>query len=151
MNRFLLDTGMILGFVREAVWADRARYELILQNGFIYTSVICQGEILALSKRLQWGRKKRTKLEQILNRIPIHKISDPSIVDAYARISTWTKGMPLDGFEADPPKPAITMGQNDLWIAATAHASNTTLVSTDTDFRHLDGVWLKLFYVDQRP
>ena len=29
------------------------------------------------------------------------------------------------------------MTQNDLWIAATAHVSRTTLLSTDKDFDHL--------------
>ena len=40
------------------------------------------------------------------------------------------------------------MGKNDIWIAATAHASKATLLSTDKDFDHLDGVWLKRLYVD---
>ena len=41
------------------------------------------------------------------------------------------------------------MKQNDLWIAATAHATKTTLVSTDTDFDHLNSVWIESIYVDQ--
>ena len=40
------------------------------------------------------------------------------------------------------------MGKNDLWIAATAHASGAVLVTTDQDFEHLHGVWLDRELVD---
>ena len=42
------------------------------------------------------------------------------------------------------------MSKNDLWIAATAHASGAVLLSTDGDFKHLGGVWLKYECVDQK-
>jgi len=39
------------------------------------------------------------------------------------------------------------MGKNDLWIAATAYTLNATLVTTDTDFDHLDGEFIEVnFY-----
>lgn len=40
------------------------------------------------------------------------------------------------------------MGKNDLWIAATASVTNTTLITTDKDFVHLDNVYLKLVSVE---
>ena len=40
------------------------------------------------------------------------------------------------------------MGKNDLWIAATAHASGAVLVTTDKDFDHLHGIWLNREFVD---
>lgn len=39
------------------------------------------------------------------------------------------------------------MGKNDIWIAATASVFNLTLVTTDKDFEHLDGVYLKVKYI----
>ncbi|MCY4430603.1 MAG: hypothetical protein OXC11_09455 [Rhodospirillales bacterium] len=39
--------------------------------------------------------------------------------------------------------------QNDLWIVATAHASQAVLVSIDKDFSHLDGVWFEFIFVSQ--
>ena len=48
-----------------------------------------------------------------------------------------------------PPKPTVPMGKNDLWIAATAHASGAILLSTDGDFEHLDGILLKYKKIDQ--
>ncbi len=50
--------------------------------------------------------------------------------------------------DAPPPKPARSMGKNDLWIAATAHASGAVLVTTDRDFDHLHGIWLNREFVD---
>jgi tRNA(fMet)-specific endonuclease VapC len=40
------------------------------------------------------------------------------------------------------PHPARKMGKNDLWIAATTAIYNATLLSTDNDFTHLDGVFI---------
>ena len=41
------------------------------------------------------------------------------------------------------------MCDNDLWIAATTSALNATLITTDKDFDHLDGIFLKVIYVDR--
>ncbi len=46
--------------------------------------------------------------------------------------------------------PAVSMSQNDLWVAATAHASGALLVTTDRDFDHLRGIWLEVTFVRQR-
>ncbi|MBK9016619.1 MAG: PIN domain-containing protein [Saprospiraceae bacterium] len=43
---------------------------------------------------------------------------------------------------------ARNMGKNDLWIAATAHATQATLLTTDMDFNHLDGVFFDLERID---
>jgi predicted nucleic acid-binding protein len=43
----------------------------------------------------------------------------------------------------------MSMKQNDLWIAATAVATGATLVTTDKDFDHLNGLWLERVLVDQ--
>jgi predicted nucleic acid-binding protein len=34
------------------------------------------------------------------------------------------------------------MGKNDIWIAATVNVTGATLLTTDQDFDHLDGVFL---------
>ncbi len=77
-------------------------------------------------------------------------IRHPSIVNVYASITAWTQRGPVVGPGGyPPPNPAVPMKHNDLWIAATAHAIGATLVSTDRDFDHLDGIWLRFRYVDQ--
>jgi len=37
---------------------------------------------------------------------------------------------------------SITMGKNDLWIAATSKVANAVLITIDGDFDHLNGIYL---------
>ena len=136
MSRYLLDTNMLLGFVRSVPWATRIREEHYLADPekMVYTSVVCKGEMFALAEKFGWGRNKRTRLQQVLNGIPTLYL-DEEVVDSPNNVP--------------PPQPAIPMSQNDLWIAATAHAMGTVLISTDGDFDHLKEDWLQFIYVDQ--
>lgn len=153
MDRFLLDTNILLGLVRSAPWALAADEKLALSADDVVscTSVVCQGELLALAEKFGWGQARRTRLEEILFRLPIVEINQPAVLRAYALIDAWTHGRTVNApGSAPPPKPARPMGQNDLWIAATAHATDFVLISTDTDFHHLHGVWLNVEHVDQQ-
>ncbi len=154
MTRFLLDTNLLLGFIRKAPWAIRARAEFGLgkHDVMVFTSVICHGELLALAEKRGWGSDKRTRLDEELNRFPALGIRHPDILDSYARIDAWTHGGTVASPDnAPPPRPAVAMTQNDIWIAATAHATSSALLSTDRDFMHLDGVWLEFKCIDQAP
>ena len=151
-KRFLLDTNILLGFVMEAPWALRVRTEFDLgdEEVMVFTSVICQGELRAIAEKRGWGKDKRTKLEEVLNKFPTLDINKQPILNAYALIDAWTHGKTVASPEQPPPpKPAVSMKQNDLWIAATAHGSKATLLSTDKDFDHLNSVWINFVYVDQ--
>ena len=63
------------------------------------------------------------------------------IIYRYAEIDAYSQnkltGQPL-GISAR------NMGKNDLWIAATASILGATLITTDQDFDHLNGVYLDL-------
>ena len=151
-RRYLLDTGLLLGLTRRARWARYTVDHLKLDSPEVlsYTSAICHGEILALAEKRGWGRTKRMELEQVLRDLPRLDINRAPILSAYALIDAWTHGGRVDSpGNAPPPQPAISMSQNDLWIAATAHASNAALVSTDKDFHHLHSVWFEFVFVDQ--
>ena len=154
MKRVLLDTGMLVGLMREAPWALRADADLGLSapETLAFTSAVCRGESFALAEKWGWGAGKREHMESVLDRFPTIGINRPSILSAYARIDAWTHGKAVDSPDgASPPRPAVSMKQNDLWIAATAHASQALLISTDGDFRHLDGVWFEFIFVPQIP
>jgi tRNA(fMet)-specific endonuclease VapC len=151
MSRYLLDTNMLLGFVRRAPWATRIREEhgLADPETIVFTSVVCKGEMFALAEKFGWGRNRRTQLQQVLSSVPTLYLDD-QVVSAYALIDAWTHGTEVDSpNNVPPPQPAIPMSQNDLWIAATAHAMGTVLISTDGDFDHLKEDWLQFIYVDQ--
>ena len=152
MNRFLLDTNMLLGFTRKADWAQWAyeTYNLGNESTMVFTSVICRGELLALAEKNGWGAKRRESLVEVLNRFPTVDLNKDPILNHYAELDTWTHGRAVaDGSRPVPPKPAVSMKQNDLWIAATAIATGATLVTTDKDFDHLNGIWLERVLVDQ--
>jgi len=72
MMRYLLDTGLLLGFTRKAPWALKVReaHDLGNAENMVFTSVICRGEILALAEKYGWGSEKRTRLEELLRQIP---------------------------------------------------------------------------------
>lgn len=152
MTRILLDTNLLLGLTREASWAMLA-YENYIHSGretMVFTSVICRGEMLALAEKNGWGIERRSRLDQVLQKMPTLGINNRPILQAYAQIDAWTHGNPVKSpHNAPPPRPAIAMKQNDLWIAATAHASGATLLSTDTDFDHLHNVWFSFIHVNQ--
>ena len=116
----------------------------------VFTSVVCHGELLSLAEKFGWGKDKRIQLQEVMATMPVIDINNESILEAYAQIDAWTHGKSVTSPDnTPPPKPAIPMKQNDIWIAATAHVSDAVLLSTDKDFEHLNNVWLKFVYVDQ--
>ena len=58
----------------------------------VFTSVICQGELRAIAEKRGWGKDKRTKLEEVLNKFPTLDINKQPILNAYALIDAWTHG-----------------------------------------------------------
>ncbi|MDQ8184086.1 type II toxin-antitoxin system VapC family toxin [Pelagicoccus sp. SDUM812002] len=153
MRRYLLDTNMLLGFIRGAEWAREtfARLDFAAEDCITFTSSISRGEILALAERNGWGPKKRNKLEAGLRQFSALGIDKESVSYAYAKITAWSQGKPIEPETFGlAPKPAKPMKQNDAWIAAIAYASNAILVTTDGDFDHLDGRIIEVETVDQR-
>ena len=92
MSLYLLDTNMLLGFTRKADGHTRAyeAYSLGDTETMVSTSVICQGEILALAEKNGWGENKRTELDKVLKYQLL--INKQSILVAYALIDAWTHG-----------------------------------------------------------
>lgn len=99
---------------------------------------------MALAEKLGWEAKKRAKMESVLNEFPVVELSRTEVLHAYAQIDAWTHGKMPPSAQNPPsvPQPAISMKQNDLWIAATAHATKAKLLTTDKDFDHLGSGWI---------
>lgn len=130
----------------------RADHELDAPNTVVVTSAVCTGELRALAERNGWGARKREQLERVLQHFPTIGIRSAQVQAACAMINAWTSGVANAApSSAPPPQPARTLGQNDLWVAATARATRSALMSTDADFKHLSGIWLEFLYVPQGP
>lgn len=66
-------------------------------------------------------------------RVPI---DTEDVFAAYAMIDAYSESI------------GHSMGKNDIWIAAAAHATNAILVTTDTDFNHLQPDFLTIEWID---
>jgi tRNA(fMet)-specific endonuclease VapC len=99
-------------------------------------SIVSIGEVRAIALRLGWGQARRKRLDEILDRVLIVPLDFSGVVEAYARIDAHCRsiGRPI--------------GENDTWIAATAHATEARLLTTDRDFDHLAPTFLSRDWID---
>jgi tRNA(fMet)-specific endonuclease VapC len=135
---YLLDTNVLVQLVRyNAIGkAIDAKYGLVAGMNQCVISVVTVGELYSLARRLKWGAKKLEKLSQILDELVWIDLNHSEILEAYGEIDQHSL---LIGRR---------MGKNDVWIAATAHVSNLTLLTADNDFNHLAGKYLQLEWFD---
>jgi tRNA(fMet)-specific endonuclease VapC len=141
MKKYLIDTNhLFIGLRAGDDWNERQK-EIGLDDSQNFISVVTVGELWSLSLQNNWGTKRIEGLEKLLLQFTVIDINIKSIIRRYAEIDAYSQGT-LTG------KPlgisARNMGKNDLWIAATASALDLTLLTTDKDFEHLNGVFLDL-------
>ncbi|TAK43982.1 MAG: type II toxin-antitoxin system VapC family toxin [Saprospiraceae bacterium] len=145
MNRFLLDTNIVLAYLRGHALYQQIEndHQLFDPGAAILVSVATKAELLSLGIQNNWSKQKLGKLAALLQRLFVMDINeaDHSLMEAYAQIDAFSQGK-LPGKALGTS--ARNMGKNDLWIAATAHVSNSTLITTDGDFDHLQGNFISL-------
>lgn len=150
MTNYILDTGIVLGYVRGAGYADyvEEHFSVSLPPNIAVVSVVTVGEIYSLSLQLGWGEEKRRKLRDMLGKIPFVDISDQQILERYAEIDAYGQGK-HPSIKLPEGTSSRNMGGNDIWIAATGTVLKGLLLTTDHDFDHLSGVFLGVEYIDQ--
>lgn len=123
---YLLDTGIVLLATR----ASNASKAIDAQFGLSASSfrpAICEvtvGELLAFATASHWGDKRKAALMERLKTSLIIPISHPGVHQRWADMQSTLQGA------------GITVGQNDIWIGATASVTGLTVLSTDKDFKH---------------
>lgn len=135
---YLLDTNIVLALMRSnplGEYLDRT-YTLRANLNRSLISVVSVGELHSLARQLGWGTPRINKLSGLLDELVILNISAPQILEAYGKIDSYCR------------REGRRIGNNDVWIAATAHVSGACLLSTDRDFDHLDGTWIKRIWID---
>ena len=146
MNRYILDTSVVLHFIRGSglyVQIEK-EHNLTNPNSTILISIVTKGELLSLGKQLNWtDPKKLQKLNTGLDHsyIIIDINNDNNLLQAYSDIDAYSQGKlagRASGFSAR------NMGKNDLWIAATAYVTNSVLITADDDFDHLNGSFINI-------
>lgn len=134
----LLDTNVVLHLVRgkatgEAI--DRA-FGLRSRPDRPLISIVTVGELLAFARRLSWGAKKVEALQLLTRELVIVDIQNRTVLEQYAE---------MDAFKT---KHGHGIGDNDLWIAATAAAAGAVLLTCDQDFDPLHDRFVTRIYVD---
>jgi predicted nucleic acid-binding protein len=146
MRYFLLDTNILIAYLK----ADNHLYTTVSQDNqldkedaIIMISVITKAEIRSLALQNNWGGQKIATLKNLLNSLIVIDVNAANdiLLNAYAEIDAYSHNRhPSKTYDGS----ARTMAKNDIWIAATALATNATLLTTDNDFNHLNSVFLEV-------
>src|SRR6056297_3221584 len=118
MKKFVLDTGIILHYVRQSDLSQKIESELNLlsQNVVPVVASVSIGEIEGFVQRRQWGEKKIKRLKNLISKIVVIDITaeDEQLMKSYATLWNYSKNnLPVDKLGE-----SIGIGQNDVWIAA---------------------------------
>ena len=133
MTKYLLETSTWSALMKDAP-AVKERLKSLSESDYLFTCPIVKGEILFGIVRLPAGKKQRDLLQkanELFAQIPCDPIPE-NVADLYAKIKVAAKrqGTPLD--------------ECDLWIAATALALDTILVTSDSDYGRIAELGLRL-------
>lgn len=138
MDLHQLDTNILLHLVRDdplARWVETT-YAFIGRGIHPLISVVSEGEIRALALRLGWGIAKIARLGTLLDLAIVVPLDFPGVIEAYAR------------FDAHCRNAGTPIGENDTWIAATAHVTGARLLTTDRDFDCLTPTFILRDWID---
>jgi tRNA(fMet)-specific endonuclease VapC len=143
----LFDTNILLHYLRSSAIIQQLeeKYKPFDSSNTAFLSVVSVGEIYSLAKQNQWGEKKIILLEDFLTQFVITDIHSEDVIAKYAEIDAYSQGKLL----TNPLQTsARNMGKNDIWIAATAAVLVMPLLTTDSDFAHLQSIYLDILPID---
>jgi len=141
--RYILDTNIILIYLRDKNTKKliQENYSPFSETNIPIVSVVSIGEIESIALRNHWGKTKLLNIDKFFNKCVIADINSKDVIKMYGLIDAYSQGKlknkPLNNSSRN-------MGKNDIWIAATAAVTNSTLITTDQDFSHLDNSFLNL-------
>jgi predicted nucleic acid-binding protein len=141
----ILDTNIFISLVRNNDFSSHFNRIYRKRNDVSFTSVVVEGELKAFAMQRKWGNKRLKEVQTLLQKTVIAPIKTEEIISAYAEIDAYSQGKHPT---LNLPTSARNMGKNDIWIAATASALELTLITTDKDFDHLNGVFLDVIWID---
>ena len=133
MNRYLLDTSTCSLLMKDNAKV-KGRLNSLTESDYPFTCSIVKGEILFGIARLPEGKRRQDlqqKSDELFAAIPCEPISE-NVSDAYAQVKDTAK------------KQGTSLGECDLWIAATALVLDAILVTSDSDYQRIVGLGLRL-------
>lgn len=150
MSLYILDTGILLHYVRGSNFAKQIdqTHAPSLNPNIAMISVVSVAEIIALAMQRKWGEAKQQTFRDLLRKFPTVDINRDAIINRFAEIDSYRIGK-HPSLSLPAGASARTMGDNDIWIAATASVVKGTLITMDEDFVFLNKVFLDVVYVPQ--
>lgn len=138
---YVLDTSVLLNLIRGRDLGESIDRAFGLRGAFHrhIVSIVSHGELRVLASRSHWHDQKLGALTLALQELVTVNVDSNAIVDAYVRVEENCRNA-LGGERK--------MGQNDMWIAATALHAGLPLITTDKDFVHLDGRLIQVHWID---
>lgn len=135
---FLLDTNILVHLIRQNEVGRRIdkAYALTASLGASLISVVTVGEMKSFARQLGWGEQKRERLADLVEEMVTIDINHPEILERYSEIDSYLV------------KSGRTVGDNDVWIAATASVADAVLLTTDKDFDPLHGRFIERIWID---
>jgi predicted nucleic acid-binding protein len=151
MKNIVIDTCVFIHIVRDTTTGKRCLEELEKYDeaANIIVSVVTKAELVSFIAQNNWGKPKIQKLNKILEEITYIDISnaDQLLIDSYTEIDAFSKRKTKDKNGNILEGSARKMGKNDLWTAATAYSLDIPLMTTDSDFDHLDGTLMEVIRI----
>ena len=134
----LLDTSIVVHIFRGGAVGQRVdrAYGLRERPERPLISVVTVGEVLGFGRQRDWADKKMAALRRLLTELVVVDINHAAVLECYADL----RGRDRKG--------GWNLSQNDTWIAATAVATGSLLLTTDRDFERVDQTILRSVYID---
>jgi predicted nucleic acid-binding protein len=150
MKLFLLDTNILVGYIRASRYANyvEKKYNLFNPDNVSVVSIVTVAEIKSLAYKFGWGKNKVEIMNDLVKKIPSVKIDSEQILNVFAEIDSFSQGK-HPSLKLPSGISARNMQDNDIWIASTANVLKATLLSTDKDFEHLKNYFIDFIYIDQ--
>ena len=144
---YLVDTNLVVLYSKDIRLAKQieAEYSIFSTPKNPLISVVSLGELDALGKKFNYGEMRLKRIDDLIKKFYRVKINTKKIIEKYGDIDAYSQGKLRNNPLGTSSR---NMGKNDLWIAATASVYDLTLLTTDKDFDHLNGVFLDVIYVD---
>ena len=132
---YVLDTSALLPLLRGKELGELIDRTFGLRAAlYMHTlSIVTHAELWVLVERNGWGDEKKAAVEKALQEFVTVDVAGSQIVSAYRKVEAASVG--------------VTMGKNDIWIAATSIITGLPIITTDKDFTHLSGKLLEVHYV----
>ncbi len=147
---YVLDTNILLGYFRGESTTIKKLEDLNLFSdaNFLFISIVTSAELMSLAKQRHWSSTKFQNMIVFLDKFLVIPIDTKDIQYIYSDIDAYSQGKLIN----KPLPTGITarnMGKNDIWIAATTILTDSTLLTMDKDFSHLDSVFCPVIVMER--